>query len=450
MGRMVDRRPIDQGAGTAPLRLGNGVAVLLTLAVVASACRSDVNAPDVVEFWAMGREGEEVQRLLPEFERRNPGVRVRVQQIPWSAAHEKLLTAYVGGAMPDLFQAGNTWLPEFVALGAVEPLEPRVASAFGLDDQFGGILDTNRIDGRLYAVPWYVDTRLLFHRTDLLERVGAPGPPRTWEVWLELMERIKAAVGPDNYALLLPVSDWQTLVALALERGAELLRDGGRYGNFQSEQFRSAFDFYLDLFRRGLALRLGEAQIANLYQDFARGTFALYVSGPWNIGEFERRLPPVMSGKWSTAPMPGSGDRYPGVSIAGGASLAVFRGSQRKEAALRVIEFLSEPARQVELYRMTGDLPARRSAWHDPALAENRYAAAFWTQLQNVKSTPQIPEWERIARTISRYAEAAVRGELRAAEVLAALDADVDRILEKRRWILARAGGANDSERSAP
>ena len=40
---------------------------------------------------------EVVQRLMPEFERRHAGVRVRVQQIPWSAAHEKLLTAFVGG-----------------------------------------------------------------------------------------------------------------------------------------------------------------------------------------------------------------------------------------------------------------------------------------------------------------------------------------------------------------
>jgi multiple sugar transport system substrate-binding protein len=53
----------------------------------------------------MGQEGEQVRALLPEFERRHPGIRVRVQQIPWSAAHEKLLTAYAGDAMPDAVPA---------------------------------------------------------------------------------------------------------------------------------------------------------------------------------------------------------------------------------------------------------------------------------------------------------------------------------------------------------
>src|SRR5713101_284265 len=100
---------------------------VLSLSLLVLGCRADANAPVVVEFWAMGREGEVVQSLVPEFERQTPGVRIRVQQIPWNAAHEKLLTAYVGDAMPDVFQAGNTWIPEFVALDAIEPLDEWMA-----------------------------------------------------------------------------------------------------------------------------------------------------------------------------------------------------------------------------------------------------------------------------------------------------------------------------------
>ena len=190
-------------------------------------CRAESATPVVVEFWAMGREGEVVQQLVPEFERRVPGVHVRVQQIPWSAAHEKLLTAYVGNAMPDLFQVGNTWIPEFVALGAIEPLDERMAhsSSVRSDDYFPGILDTNVIDGVTYGVPWYVDTRLLFYRTDILAQAGYPQPPATWATWLDAMTRIKQQVGPANYAILLPFTEWQVPVILALQRGAALLRD---------------------------------------------------------------------------------------------------------------------------------------------------------------------------------------------------------------------------------
>ena len=85
--------------------------------LVALACGRPTDGGAPLSVWVMGREGELVRELLPEFERRNPGVRVRVQQIPWSAAHEKLLTAYVGESLPDVVQLGNTWIPELVALG---------------------------------------------------------------------------------------------------------------------------------------------------------------------------------------------------------------------------------------------------------------------------------------------------------------------------------------------
>ena len=381
-----------------------------------------------------------VQRMIPEFERSNPGIRVRLQQIPWSAAHEKLLTAFVGDAMPDVFQVGNTWIPEFVALNAIDPLDERISasSSVVLDDYFPGLVEANVIGGSTYGLPWYADTRLMFYRADILETAGHPAPPRTWNGWVEAMTRIQERAGSGDFAILLPINEWQLPVILGLQLGAELLRDDDSYGNFRSPCFREAFAFYADLFRRELAPRAAQAQVANLYQEFARGTFTFYVSGPWNIGEFGRRLPAALSEKWATAPMPSPDGEYPGLSLGGGASLALFRGSRRKDAAWKLIEYLSDPVRQVELYRFTGDLPARKIAWKDEILVSDRHVRAFWEQLQRLRSTPKIPEWERIADKITRYAEAAIRGRMTVDEALAALDEDVDVLLEKRRWLLRK------------
>ena len=63
--------------------------LLLVAALLAAAC-SDPGAAGTVQtvrFWAFGREGEVVRALVPEFERRHPGIRVEVQQIPWTSAH---------------------------------------------------------------------------------------------------------------------------------------------------------------------------------------------------------------------------------------------------------------------------------------------------------------------------------------------------------------------------
>ena len=244
---------------------------------------------------------------------------------------------------------------------------------------------------------------------------------------------------PGAHAILLPLTEWQPLVLLAFAEGATLLADGGCRGAFRSPAFRAALVRYVGMFRRGLAPLGGAATAANVYQDFARGDVAFVITGPWNLGEFARRLPAALADRWTTAPMPAAAGPPPGPSLAGGASLVLVRGTPHADAAWQLIEFLSEPAQQVRLHALTGDLPARRAAWHDPTIAGAPRVAAFRTQLENVRATPKIPEWERIAAKIVQYAEVAIRGELEIDDALAALDAEADAILEKRRW-LGRCG----------
>jgi multiple sugar transport system substrate-binding protein len=407
---------------------------------LAAGCGSSPSGETVLRFWAMGREGEVVAELLPEFERTHPGIRVKVQQLPWTAAHEKLLTAFAGDATPDLCQLGNTWIPELVALNALQPLDQHAAasSIVHADDYFAGIWDTNRVDGKLYGVPWYVDTRLVFYRRDVLKQAGFSAPPRSWPEWKRMLAAVDTHARPDLYAMLLPLNEFEPLLALALQQDEPLLREDGRWGNFASGGFRRALGFYLEMFQRGWAPRLANAAISNVWYEFGRGRFAFYISGPWNIGELRRRLPAAQQDTWMTAPLPGPDG--PGASIAGGSSLVVFRASRNQAAAWRLIEFLSQPAVQRRFHALTGDLPPRRATWEDPGLAADVHARAFREQLERVKPAPKVPEWERIATEMRLVAERAVHGQLSVDQAVRELDARADRILEKRRWLLARRG----------
>ncbi len=386
----------------------------------------------------MGREGEVVSELIRGFEKQHPGIKVEVQQIPWSAAHEKLLTAFVGDATPDIAMLGNTWVPEFVALDALEPLDSRVAGSTDVvrADYFPGIWSTNVVDGATYGIPWYVDTQVIFYRSDLLAKAGYRQMPSTWADWRQAMQKIKSQMTARQYPLLIPITEWRPPVILGVQAGSPLLRDNGRYGAFHEPQFRTAFDFYAGLFRDGLAPAFSASEISNLYQEFERGNIAMYISGQWQIGEFTNRLPKEMQGKWMTASLPGMNG--PGVGLAGGSSLSLYRSSTHKREAWLLMEYLSRPDVQLRFYKLTGDLPARREAWRDTTLANNRYARAFREQLDRVVPTPQVPEWEQVATKVFEYGEKAIRGQMTVDQALAALDRDVDGLLEKRRWLMSR------------
>jgi multiple sugar transport system substrate-binding protein len=403
-----------------------------TLGLPACAPRRD----GVLRFWAMGREGEVAGELLRDFHAEYPGIRVQLEKLPWSAAHEKLLTAFAGDATPDIAQLGNTWLPEFVALGALAPLDERVAATPGFDvaDYFAGIWSTNRIDGRLFGLPWYVDTRLLFYRRDLLLQAGFDGVAETWAAWRQQLQAVQLVAGAGKYAVLLPLNEYDPLVALALQSGEPLLRDGARYGNFRGAGFRRTLDFYLSMYSDGLAPPASSNEIANVWNEFARGYFSFYITGPWNIGEVRRRRPAALQGAWATAPLPGPDG--PGASIAGGSSLAVFKRSTMQDQAWTLASYLSRPAVQQRFRALTGNLPPRRSAWQEPALRDDPPSQAFRAQLERVRPVPQVPEWERIATELRVLLEQVVHGKMKAERMPAELDRRADAMLEKRRWMM--------------
>ncbi len=408
--------------------------VLLCLVLLAACARPQQGI--TLRFWAMGREAEVVGELVREFEAENPGIRVEVQNIPWTAAHEKLLTAYAADGLPDICQLGNTWIPEFATLGALTPLQPYVDASREVvpADYFPGIWDTNVVEGRLVGIPWYVDTRLLFYRKDLLRKAGYDHPPRDWAEWERMNQALKQVLGPGRYPVLMPLNEFEPQLSLALQQDDPLLRDHDTRGNFASPGFRRALGFYANMFEQGWAPKMSETQISNVWDEFFRGFTVFYLSGPWNIREFRQRQPTSLEGEWGTAPLPGP--HGPGGGIAGGTSLVVLQSSPHKQAAWKLIEFLSRPAVQQRFHALIGDLPPRRSVWRQASLHEDPLAAAFGQQLERVRPTPKVLELERIAQEMRIVSEQVVRGGLDQDAAVRRLDARVDEILAKRRWII--------------
>jgi multiple sugar transport system substrate-binding protein len=409
-------------------------ALALGLAGTGCSRNSDSNQ---LTFWSVGREADRIGTLFKEFERRNPSIRVKLEKLPWTAAHQKLLTAFAGNSLPDVFQLGNTWIPEFAALGALAPLDALITQSSVVDskDYFPGIWDTNVIDGKLLGLPWYVDTRLLFYRKDLLAQAGFSAPPVTWQEWTVMMRAIKQNVGASRYAIILPLNEFEPLLNLGIQQPEGLLRDNNQYGNFRSSSFRQTLSFYREVFANKWAPLMTNTQISNVWDEFAHGLFSFYVSGPWNIVEFQKRMPAELKDSWMTAPMPGP--TGPGASIAGGSSLVLSRYAKNLPAAWKLIEFFSSPEVQIQYHALTGNMPPRRSSWSQE-LSNDVYARAFRTQLERVRSAPKVPEWERIATEVRISAEELVQTDVSILDTCTALDRRVDAILEKRRAVLLR------------
>ena len=403
----------------------------MALPLLAGGCTR--RAPGGLDMWAMGAEAENLPALLAALPGGAPRD-LRIQPLPWSAAHEKLLTGFAGGSLPDLGQVGNSWIAELTAIGAILPVPAAMKSL--VDGQFGGVVDTNRIDGKLMALPWYVDTRLQFYRKDLFEAAGFAAPPPRWDDWKRALHAVKRRQGGDGFAILLPINEHEHLTQMALSAGAGFLNAEGTRGAFRDAKFRQALAFYKSLYDEKLAPIAGAAQISNVWNEFARGYFAVYPSGPWTIGDMKSRLPAALQSSWATAPFPGPDG--PGRSTPGGSSLVVYSKARDPAAAWGLVARLVTPAAQAKLQALTGDLPPSRAVWAQTGLIADPITDAFARQLDRTAALPKVPEWERIASEMQTVAELFVRGEMNLDAAVTDMDRRADRLLEKRRWMMAR------------
>ena len=414
---------------------------LSSVVIFLLSCSNQNDEEKTIKFWAMGAEAEYVTKLVPEFEKQNPGIKIKVQQVPWTAAQEKLVTAFASNNTPDACQLGNTWVPQFAALNAIIPLDEfiKTSSQINKDKYFAGIWDTNVLHQKVYGIPWYVDTRVMFYRKDVFERAGFMNPPKTWNELYDLCKKIKSFHrDEEKYAIYLPTNEFAPFIMFGMQAGSSILKDDDTRGNFSGKEFIKAFKFLTDFHKQKLA-PIGISQVTNVYQAFAEEYFSIYISGPWNIPEFKKWMTGNLSDKWMTAPMPGYGNEYPGVSLAGGSSLVVFKNSKYKKEVWKFFEYLSEKSTQIDFYKLLNNLPAIKEAWEDSLFKKDPYMQAFYLQFMNVRATPKVPEWEQIAFSkVQQYAELAARNVLSVEEALKNLDKDVDRILEKRRWMVEK------------
>jgi len=357
-------------------------------------------AKGTITMWAMGAEGENLPKLTKEFEAANPGVKVQVTAIPWDAAHDKFTTAITANKTPDVAMVGTTWMGEFAGMDALDPTPGEVdKSVF-----FEGAQKTTEVDGTSFGVPWYVETRLVYYRTDLAKKAGITTPPTDWDGLKTMAKAMQDKAGA-KYGIGLQAGgtgSWQSVMPFAWSAGADLTKDGGKAYNFDSPEVLKATQYYQSFFTDGISDKAAPAT-PTTEPDFASGKVPMFISGPWMMSAVEKA---------------GGGDKFKdkydvfqipadkmSSSFVGGSNLVVFKNTQNRDSSWKLVNWLSDPKTQVKWYGMSTDLPSVKSAWQDPALTADTKLATFGKQLETAQAPPSFPTWEQVVTSFDSELE---------------------------------------------
>ena len=348
-----------------------------------------------LQVWAMGNEGELLSTMADAFTEENPDVNVEVTPIAWDQAVTRLQTAIGGGQTPCVSQMGTDMMGQFVATGAIDPVGEGIdPSAF-----FEGAWNSNVVDGTAYGVPWYVETRVLYERTDIAEKGGVTEPPATWDDLTATAKAMKEQGGAD-WGIGLGTKNYQEYVPFLWSNGGDIMNDAGEF-TLDSPEAVEALTYYDSFFEDGLApSEVPEG--TDPTQTFVSGTTPMMFSGPWHMGLITDAGGADIEGKWGVSTIPANDSA---TSFVGGANLVVYTDCDNKDAAWAFVNFLTRPDTQVAWYEQATVLPAVQEAWTDPKLADDPNVAVFGEQLKDGKTPPAISTWSEIANAINDQLE---------------------------------------------
>lgn len=378
-----------------------------------------------IDVWAMGEEAKSLPTLAEEFMKENPDIKVNVQALPWDTAHDKLLTAVASKKGPDVVQMGTTWIPEFASANALMDLSSYVDKypEIKQDNFYPGSVETGTYEDKYVGVPWYIDTRVLYYRTDLLAEVGYPEAPKTWDELADAAQKL-AARGEGKYGISLDPKEQSLGFMFARQNGSELFGDNNT-PLFNQPEFVGAVEYLNSFFENGSnATDIGVDAIQGLAGD---GIVPMFISGPWMVKMINEQAP-ELAGKWATAVLPAKDNN---ISTLGGSNLSVFQYAKQPDAAMKFVAYMSKPETQLKWMELTTSMPSTQKAWEDEALQNDANYKVIGEQLKTAQPMPIMKEFEEIAQNFLTSFEKIYRGTTDVQTEMDAFNKKAEQILSK-------------------
>ena len=122
--------------------------------------------------------------LVPEFEKANPGIRLKFVSLSENEARAKITASVAtGGGEFDVVMISNYETPQWARNGWLTDLQPLADATPGYDtnDFLPNVRNALSYEGHMYSVPFYGESSFLMYRKDLFEQAGLTMPPNpTW------------------------------------------------------------------------------------------------------------------------------------------------------------------------------------------------------------------------------------------------------------------------------
>ncbi len=375
-----------------------------------------------------------LQKMIENFEAKNPGIRINIIEGPNSTnLIEDLYTSsfLLGDSPYDLVNMDVIWTPKFAAAGWLLDLSDRVKSQ-ELEAFLDKDIEAGFYEGNLYRLPIRSDVGMLYYREDLLKEAGFE-PPETFQDLIKISKALQQE-GTINWGYVWQGRQYEGAVAMFVE---VLEGFGGFWVNpntlevgVDRPEALNAIEFLRTTIKEGIS----PPGVTTYHEEdtrrfFHNGQAAFLRSWPyvWTIAN--QKGSPI-EGKIAIKPMVHAPNQNSGACL-GGWGLGIAKSSRHPEEAWKVIQYFTSQDAQREFILQEGYVPSRIELFTDPEIvAKYPHFAQLLEVVEQAVLRPPIAQYAQASDILQRYLSAALTNRMSPERAMKAAANETRRLLK--------------------
>ncbi len=373
-------------------------------------------------YWCGSTDAPKYQALIDEFNRTHTDVQVNWENIPQKDVRTKFISAYQIGDGPDTFGMSENWIPEFQAMGMLEPLDSYIENWEGKSDVIDTLWESGQIDGVQYGMPWKLLVTYMYYRADWFEEAGIE-PPETISEFIdaackltgEYVTETGETLNRYGYGMRGGSGNGQGYYIWCMTHGAKFYDENGNVA-FNSPEAVEATQKYIDLYQKYKCVPPsvvgdGFAEIVGAFKSGRTAMLNHHIGTSVEISTALGDNVGVM-----LYPASDDGNRWSEGSVI---NMGMSSISDKKDAAFEFISWMSEPWAVEYQSKNLGSVPVLQSVADLPYFAENPFYKVSNESVEFVGQFPKRVHWGAIIQDITvKLLQRALMGEITAQEMV--------------------------------
>ena len=262
------------------------VLVMMTMIVLASG-QPEISGNETTKLVIAGEAGSPqfmyFKSIGPDYTAET-GVELEFIELPHDNMHERFVQESISrSGSIDIFNADQPWISEFASRGWIECLDDMISEE-DRADFLDSAMEASSYQGRLYAIPYFIHTPIVFYRTDLFEEAGLT-VPETWEEYRQAAIKLTNAE-TGVYGTIIEAKQASEpvthLVDWYFQNGADFIDEKGNVV-VDSEAAKEVFDFLLTMMYEDGSVMPGSIGYdnADVHNLFMQGKVAMVKNWPY-------------------------------------------------------------------------------------------------------------------------------------------------------------------------